>query len=223
MKEFDIDAVLKRNPEFVLVDELAHTNAEGSRHNKRYHDVLELLDHGINVYTTLNVQHVESQADVVEQITGVKIREKLSDSILDRADSIELIDISPEGLLKRLSEGKVYIPEKAELAAERFFRKGNITALRQMALNYVAKSVDSDLQDYMQRNNIQGPWKAGDRPHGGGQSESVFGVPYPLDTENGIQSESSMGCALYRKAAGVVRIRKAHVAQQSQSCAGAWR
>lgn len=163
IEEFDIDAVLERKPEVVLVDELAHTNAAGSRHNKRYQDVMELLDQGINVYTTLNVQHVESQADVVEQITGIKIREKISDSILDRADSIELIDISPEGLLKRLSEGKVYIPEKAGLAAERFFRKGNITALREMALNYVAKSVDSDLQEYMQRKNIHGPWKAGDR------------------------------------------------------------
>jgi len=163
VEEFDIDSVLKRKPEVVLVDELAHSNASGSRHNKRYQDVMELLDHGIDVYTTLNVQHVESQADVVEQITGVKIKEIISDSILDRADSIELIDISPEGLLKRLSEGKVYIPEKAELAAERFFRKGNITALREMALNYVAKSVDNDLQNYMQRKNIQGPWKAGDR------------------------------------------------------------
>ena len=163
IEEFDIDAVLARKPAVVLVDELAHSNAPGSRHNKRYQDVMELLDHDINVYTTLNVQHVESQADVVEQITGVKIRETLSDSILDRADSIELIDISPEGLLKRLSEGKVYIPEKAETAAERFFRKGNITALREMALNYVAKSVDSDLQHYMEKKNIHGPWKAGDR------------------------------------------------------------
>ncbi|HPS87906.1 MAG TPA: sensor histidine kinase KdpD, partial [Spirochaetota bacterium] len=103
VEEFDIDAVLSRKPEVVLVDELAHSNAAGFRHGKRYQDVMELLDHGIDVYTTLNVQHIESQADVVEQITGVKIRETLSDSILDRADSIELIDISPEGLLKRLS------------------------------------------------------------------------------------------------------------------------
>jgi len=163
VEEFDIDAVLARKPEIVLVDELAHSNASGSRHARRHQDVMELLDRGISVYTTLNVQHIESQADVVEQITGVKIREIISDSILDRADSIELIDISPDGLLKRLSEGKVYIPEKAELAAERFFRKGNITALREMALNYVAKSVDSDLQRYMERKNIPGPWKAGDR------------------------------------------------------------
>jgi len=163
VEEFNIDAVLERKPDVVLVDELAHSNASGSRHDKRYQDVLELLDHGINVYTTLNVQHIESQSDVVEQITGVKIREILPDSILDRADSIELIDISPEGLLKRLSEGKVYIPERAEVASERFFRKGNITALREMALNYVAKSVDSDLQHYMERKNIPGPWKAGER------------------------------------------------------------
>ncbi len=163
IEDLDIDAVLARKPAVVLVDELAHTNADGMRHRKRYQDVLEILDNGIDVYTTLNVQHVESQADIVEQITGVKIRETLPDSVLDRADSIELIDISPEGLLKRLSEGKVYIPEKAELAAERFFRKGNITALREMALNYVAKSVESDLQDYMQRKNIREPWKAGGR------------------------------------------------------------
>lgn len=163
IEDLDLDAVLKRRPAVVLVDELAHTNADGMRHRKRYQDVFELLDNGIDVHTTLNVQHVESQADVVEQITGVKIRETLPDSVLDRADSIELIDISPEGLLKRLAEGKVYIPEKAELAAARFFRKGNITALREMALNYVARSVENDLQEYMKRKNIKGPWKAGAR------------------------------------------------------------
>lgn len=163
IEDFDLDAVIKRKPEVVLVDEMAHTNAEGMRHMKRYNDIVELIDNGINVYTTLNVQHVKSQSDVVEQITGVKIRETVPDSKIDLADSIELIDISPDGLLKRLSEGKVYIPEKAELAASRFFRKGNITALREMALNYVAKSVDNDMRDYMMTRKIPGPWKAGDR------------------------------------------------------------
>lgn len=163
IEDFDTDAVLKREPEVVLVDELAHTNAEGMRHSKRYHDIIELLDKGISVYTTVNVQHIKSQSDVVEQITGIKVQETVPDSIIDRADSIELIDISAEELLKRLSEGKVYIPERAEVAAKRFFRKGNITALREMALSYVAKVVDSDMRDYMQRNRISGPWKAGDR------------------------------------------------------------
>ncbi len=162
VEEFNIDAVLERRPVIILVDELAHTNAEGSRHTKRYMDVLELLDNGIDVYTTLNVQHIESQADVVEQITGIKVRETVPDSVMDRADSIELVDISPEGLLKRLAEGKVYLPERAGYAAENFFRRGNITALREMALNYTARRVESDLQDYMRRQNIEGPWRAGD-------------------------------------------------------------
>jgi two-component system sensor histidine kinase KdpD len=163
LSELDIDGVLARRPHTVLVDELAHTNAYGSRHEKRYQDVLELLDNGINVHTTLNVQHVESQADTVEQITGVRIREKLPDSVLDRADSIELIDIPPEGLLKRLADGKVYLPEKAGIAAGNFFRTGNITALREMALNYVARSVERDLQEYREKKNIRASWKAGDR------------------------------------------------------------
>ena len=163
VEDFDIDAVLERKPQVVLVDELAHTNAEGMRHSKRYNDVIELLDRGISVYTTVNVQHIKSQSDVVEQITGIKVHETVPDSIIDRADSIELIDISPEELLKRLSEGKVYIPERADVAVKRFLRKGNITALREMALNFVARAVDNDMRDYMQQNRIAGPWKAGDR------------------------------------------------------------
>ncbi len=163
IEEFDIDAVLKRRPVVVLVDELAHTNAEGSRHAKRYQDVTELLDNGIDVFSTLNVQHLESQADVVEKITGVKIRETVPDSILDLADEIELVDLPPEELLKRLAEGKVYIPEKAELAAERFFRKGNLTALREMSLRYVAGLVGYELRDYARKKRIRGPWKAGER------------------------------------------------------------
>ncbi len=163
VEDFDIDAVLARKPSVVLVDELAHTNSEGMRHSKRYNDVIELIDSGISVYTTVNVQHIKSQSDVVEQITGIKVHETVPDSIIDRADSIELIDISPEELLKRLSEGKVYIPERAEVAAKRFFRKGNVTALREMALNYVARVVDSDMREYMRKKRISGPWKAGER------------------------------------------------------------
>ncbi|OHD70986.1 MAG: hypothetical protein A2W19_07635 [Spirochaetes bacterium RBG_16_49_21] len=163
IEELDLDSLLRRRPDVALVDELAHTNAEGSRHLKRCQDVLELLNSGINVHTTLNVQHLESQADLVENITGVKIRETISDSILDTADEIELVDIPPEELLKRLAEGKVYVPEKAGQAAERFFRRGNITALREMALHYVARLVDYDLRDYMREKKIPGPWKTGER------------------------------------------------------------
>jgi two-component system sensor histidine kinase KdpD len=161
--ECDIDAILARRPEIVLVDELAHTNAQGSRHAKRWQDVIELVDNGISVYTTLNVQHLESQADIVEKIAGVRIRERLPDSVLDRADEIELIDLSPDELRKRLSEGKVYLPEQAEIAAERFFRKGNITALREMALRYTARLVGTNLGSYMASRSIKGPWKTGER------------------------------------------------------------
>jgi two-component system, OmpR family, sensor histidine kinase KdpD len=163
IEELDIDALLARRPALALVDELAHTNAAGSRNTKRYQDVLELIETGIDVYTTLNVQHLESQADVVEKITGVTVRETLPDSILDQADEIELVDIPTEELLKRLSEGKVYVPERAGLARERFFKKGNITALREMALQYVARRVDYDLLEYMREKNIRGPWKTGER------------------------------------------------------------
>ncbi|MBP7737731.1 MAG: sensor histidine kinase KdpD [Spirochaetes bacterium] len=163
LEELDIDAVLARKPSVALIDELAHTNAEGSRHVKRYQDVLELIEHGIGVYSTLNIQHLASQADVVEQIIGVKIRETLPDSILDAADEIELVDIPIEELLKRLAEGKVYVPETAGLAVERFFKKGNLTALREMSLHYLAKRVDYDLRDYMRRESIKGPWKTGER------------------------------------------------------------
>ncbi|MBX3084141.1 MAG: sensor histidine kinase KdpD [Anaerolineae bacterium] len=163
LEEMDIDAILERAPQLVLVDELAHTNAVGSRHPKRYQDVLELLDAGINVYTTLNVQHIESRADAVRQITGVTVHETVPDSILDTANEIELIDLPPDELLKRLSEGKVYTPDRAELAAQKFFRKGNLTALREMSLRLTAERVDHQLQDYMQVKQIAGPWKSGER------------------------------------------------------------
>lgn len=163
LQELDTDAVLARRPELVLVDELAHTNAPGSRHLKRYQDVIELLEAGINVWTTVNVQHFESRADSVRQITGITVHETIPDSLLDLADEIELIDISPEDLRKRLAEGKVYTAERIEVAANNFFRVGNLTALREMALRLTAEHVDHKLQDYMQQKRIAGPWKSGER------------------------------------------------------------
>jgi two-component system, OmpR family, sensor histidine kinase KdpD len=163
LEEMDLDAILQRHPQLVLVDELAHTNAPGVRHPKRYQDVVELLDAGINVYSTLNVQHLESRADAVRQITGIVVRETVPDSIVDLADEVELIDLTPEELRQRLSEGKVYVAESAEIAAKSFFRVGNLTALREMALRATAERVDHQLQDYMSLNRIAGPWKSGER------------------------------------------------------------
>ncbi len=163
LEEMDVDAVLLRKPQLALVDELAHTNTPGARHPKRYQDVIDLLVAGIDVYTTVNVQHFESRADSVQQITGITIREKVPDMLLDIADKIELIDLEPEELLKRLSEGKVYTPDRAELAVQNFFREGNLTALREMALRLTAERVDQQMQDYMQVKHIAGPWKTGER------------------------------------------------------------
>jgi two-component system, OmpR family, sensor histidine kinase KdpD len=161
VNEMDLDAIIARRPQIVLVDELAHTNAPGSRHAKRYQDVLEILDYGINVYTTVNVQHLESRSDTVAQITGVIVRETFPDEIFENADEIEVVDLTPEELLQRLSEGKVYAPERSREAVESFFRKGNITALREMALRMVADRVDKQLHEYMQLKRIKGPWKSG--------------------------------------------------------------
>jgi two-component system sensor histidine kinase KdpD len=163
LEEMDLDAILTRKPQLVLVDELAHTNVPGSRHTKRYQDVQEILDNGIDVYTTLNVQHLESRADTVAQITGSTIRETVPDSIFDQADEVEIMDIPPDELLKRLSEGKVYTLERSQQAIQNFFRKGNLTALREMALRLTAERVDHQLRDYMQTERISGPWKSGQR------------------------------------------------------------
>jgi two-component system sensor histidine kinase KdpD len=159
--EMDLDAIIARKPRIVLVDELAHTNAPGSRHAKRFQDVQEILDNGINVYTTVNVQHLESRSDTVAQITGIIVRETLPDEVFENADEVEVIDLTPEELLQRLSEGKVYAPERSKEAVESFFRKGNITALREMALRIVADRVDKQLHEYMQLKRIKGPWKSG--------------------------------------------------------------
>src|SRR6266568_2329774 len=163
LPEMDLDALLARRPQLALVDELAHTNAPGSRHPKRYQDVLELLDAGINVFTTLNVQHVGSRSDTVRQITGAPVSETVPDSVLDLADQIVLLDLTPDQLLSRLAEGKVYLGERAEWAARIFFRESNLTALREMALRVVAEHVDRDLREIMSEQGIPGPWKSGDR------------------------------------------------------------
>lgn len=163
LEEMDTDAVIARHPAIALVDELAHTNAPESRHPKRFQDVLELLDAGISVYTTLNVQHIESRAGTVREITGIPVRETLPDSVLERADEIEIIDISPEDLIKRLREGKIYPPERIEMAAGNFFEIGNLTALREMALRFTAEKVDHSLQSYRQTRKIYEPWKTGER------------------------------------------------------------
>src|SRR6202162_5782850 len=149
LAEMDLDAVLQRRPKLALVDELAHTNIEGSRHPQRYMDVEELLAAGIDVYTTLNVQHIESLNDVVAKITRVRVSETVPDSILDRADDIELVDLTPEDLLQRLKEGKVYTPEAAECAQQNYFVPGNLAALRELALRRTAQRVDAQMVDYM--------------------------------------------------------------------------
>jgi two-component system, OmpR family, sensor histidine kinase KdpD len=163
LEEMDLDAIIARKPQIVLVDELAHTNAPGSRHPKRYLDVEELLNRGINVYSTVNVQHIESLNDVVAQITGIRGRETVPDRVFDRADSVELIDLTPDDLIERLKEGKVYVPKQAERALEHFFSPANLTALRELALRRTAERVDEQLLLHMQEHAIHGPWAAGER------------------------------------------------------------
>ena len=163
LDEMDLDAILARRPELVLVDELAHSNAPGSRHPKRHLDVEELLDAGIDVLTTLNIQHVESLNDVVAQITRIRVRETVPDGVLDRADDIEVIDLSPRDLIRRLEDGKVYVPQNAERALKNYFSPGNLTALRELALRRTAQRVDEQLVTHMQAHAIEGPWPAGER------------------------------------------------------------
>ncbi|MCA8968061.1 MAG: two-component sensor histidine kinase, partial [Planctomycetes bacterium] len=157
LDEFDIDAALARRPALLLVDELAHTNAPESRHPKRWQDVEELIRAGIDVHTTLNVQHLESLTDVVARITGVRVAETIPDAVLERADEIELVDLPPQDLLARLAEGKVYAPHLAGRAREAFFKPGNLTALRELALRMAAHAVDGQLVGYMRAHAIDGP------------------------------------------------------------------
>ncbi len=163
LEEMDLDAILKRRPQIALVDELAHTNAPGSRHPKRYLDVEELLSAGIDVYTTLNIQHVESLNDVVAQITRIRVRETVPDTLLDKADDIEVVDLAPQELIQRLKEGKVYVPKQAERALAHYFSPGNLTALRELALRRTAQRVDEQLLTHMRAHAIPGPWPAGER------------------------------------------------------------
>ena len=161
--EFDLDGALRRRPTLILVDELAHTNAEGSRHPKRWNDVEELLDSGIDVYTTLNVQHLESLNDIIGGITQIRVWETVPDTIFERADEVELVDLPPDDLLERLREGKVYVPQQAERAIRNFFRKGNLIALRELALRRTADRVDAQMRDYRNDQAIRDVWRAGER------------------------------------------------------------
>lgn len=163
LTDMDLDAALARQPQLILVDELAHTNAPGLRHPKRYQDVEELLAAGIDVYTTVNIQHLESLNDIVFQITGVRVHETIPDRILDEAYEIELVDLPSDELIQRLKDGKVYVPDQAARAIEKFFRKGNLTALREMAMRRAAERVDNQMRSYMQSRAIPGPWAAGER------------------------------------------------------------
>ncbi len=163
VKEFDLDAALARRPTLLLVDELAHTNAPGARHPKRWQDVDELLATGIDVYTTLNVQHIESLNDVVGQITGVRVNETLPDTFFESADEVELIDLPPDELLGRLRAGKVYVPQQVERALANFFQKGNLIALREMALRQTADRVDAQMREYRDEKSIAPVWAAGER------------------------------------------------------------
>ncbi len=191
ISEMNLDAVLARHPKIVLVDELAHTNTPGSRHSKRYQDAEEILNAGIDVYSTLNVQHLESLNDIVFRITGIRVHETIPDTFLQLADEIKLVDLPPEELLKRLKEGKVYTKDMAESAAKRFFKPGNLLALREMSLRLVAGSVDEKMLQYMRAHAIGGPWSATERilvgvlasPYAEQLVRSAFRVASELDAE----------------------------------------
>jgi two-component system sensor histidine kinase KdpD len=163
VEEMDTDAVINRHPALALVDELAHTNAPGSKHEKRWQDVEDLLEAGITVISTVNIQHVESLADLVENITGIQVRERVPDRVLDAADEVELIDMSPHALRQRMRHGNIYPPERAERALTQFFREGNLIALREMALRKVAQVCEQDLEEYMHQEGIDAAWSAGER------------------------------------------------------------
>ena len=162
-EEMDLDAILRRAPEIVLVDELAHTNVPGGRHEKRWQDVEELLDAGIDVISTVNIQHLESLNDVTERITGVRQRETIPDEVVRRADQQELVDMTPQALQRRMAHGNVYPPERIDAALSNYFREGNLGALRELALLWVADRVDDALQDYMRDHGIEGPWETRER------------------------------------------------------------
>ena len=163
LREFDVDAAITRRSGLILVDELAHTNAEGCRHAKRWQDVEELLESGINVWTTLNVQHIESLNDLIGGVTGVTVRETVPDRVFEQADDLELVDITPEELIERLRDGKVYIPDQAERALASFFQKSNLVALREFSLRQAARRVQTDVESARRRQSISAPWATVDR------------------------------------------------------------
>jgi two-component system sensor histidine kinase KdpD len=163
VEEMDTDAVIRRQPAVALVDEIAHTNAPGSVHEKRWQDVEGILNAGITVISTVNIQHLESLADIVENITGVRVRERIPDRVIDEADEVELIDMSPHALRQRMRHGNIYPPERAERALDAFFREGNLVALREMALRKMAHVCELDLEEYMQQRGIDAAWSAGER------------------------------------------------------------
>jgi two-component system sensor histidine kinase KdpD len=163
LEEMDTEGVIRRRPAVALVDELAHTNAPGSKHEKRWQDVDELLDAGITVVSTVNIQHIESLADIVESITGVAVRERIPDPVLDRADEIEIVDITPHALRQRIRHGNVYPAERAEQALRQFFREGNLNALRELALRRVSTAVEEDLEQYMRDHHVTEVWPAAER------------------------------------------------------------
>jgi two-component system sensor histidine kinase KdpD len=178
LEEMDTDAVIARKPQVALVDELAHTNAPGSRNEKRWQDVQELLDAGVTVISTVNIQHVESLADIVQTITGVLVRERIPDSVIDGADEVEVVDMSAHALRQRIRHGNVYPKERADQALASFFREGNLNALRELALRQVATNVEQDLEEYMRDHHIEETWPAGERVlaavNGGPESQRVL-------------------------------------------------
>lgn len=175
VEEMDLDTILTLHPQLVLVDELAHANISGSRHSKRYQDIEELLNAGIDVYSTLNIQHIQSLTDIVHQITGVKVEETIPNGFLESATEIELVDLSPEKLQQRLVDGKIYIPQKARLAMQKFFKKGNLLALRELSLKYTAKRVDIDLLTYREKEEILEVWPI--------ESKLLVGISSSKNTE----------------------------------------
>ncbi|HYK96904.1 MAG TPA: universal stress protein [Candidatus Acidoferrales bacterium] len=163
LEEMDTAAVIARHPDVALVDELAHTNAPGSAHEKRWQDVQDLLDAGITVLSTVNVQHLESLADMVETITGVQVRERIPDRIIDEADEIEIVDVTPHALRQRIRHGNVYPPDRSQQALDHFFREGNLNALRELALRRMSTRVEHDLEDYMKENEVAEVWPAAEK------------------------------------------------------------
>jgi two-component system sensor histidine kinase KdpD len=221
LEEMDLDAALARRPTLLLVDELAHSNAPGSRHPKRHLDVEELLAAGIDVYTTMNIQHLESLNDVVARITRIRVRETVPDSILDGANEVELVDLTPEELTKRLAEGKVYVKEQAERALRHYFSPGNLTALRELALRRTAQRVDQQMVDYMRAHAISGPWAAGERilvciGDGGGAAELVRYAKRAADLRHAPWTAIHVEIAGYRRPAEAERDRIADTLRLAQ-------